>query len=120
MSKPASRKKTKKTLSQKEIDHYQELYQKWLKMVPKLEKAQKEWQKADKLLTPLKQFYFEGRWQDYFEAMKKDLKINTITSNGSYHIMEEDTLWDAFADQDELAWSWLRLALQILDPKNSP
>ena len=117
MAKPASR---KNTLSQKEIDHYQELYQKWLMILPKLEKGQKEWQKANKLLASLKQFYFKGRWRDYFEAMQKDLKINTITSDGSYHIMEEDTLWNAVADQDELAWSWLRLALQVLDPENSP
>ena len=42
------------------------------------------------------------------------LNVNLHTQ-GEYSVMSEDALWNAFADQQTLAWQRLRSAIAVLD-----
>ncbi|MFH4355225.1 MAG: DUF4298 domain-containing protein [Neisseriaceae bacterium] len=106
---------------QQKIDGLQRVYEEWLALVPKLETAQEDWFKAQTLIQELREFYLASpgadTWMEYQRAIEEGQTIDMTTASGSYHIMSQDTIWDAIAKQDELAWQWLRLALKTLDPK---
>lgn len=100
--------------AQARIDHIQQLYRKWTLLVPKLEAAEQDWQRGIEIMRELAQFYFEGEYTRFFEAIEDGLEVNLHTQ-GEYSVMSEDGLWDAFHEQNALAWQRLRSALVVLD-----
>lgn len=105
--------------AQQEIDDIQDIYEKWLETVSRLKAAQKDWQQAIILMKKMTDFYFKSqKWMHYHQAIsEKKLNITYKNQPGVYHIMGEDTIWNASIEQDNLAWQWLRLSLKILDPR---
>lgn len=104
---------------QQEIDKIQDIYEKWLETTARLKTVQKDWQQATVLMKKMTDFYFKNqKWMHYHQAInEKKLNITYKNKPGTYHIMDEDTIWDASIEQDNLAWQWLRLSLKVLDPK---
>ena len=82
---------------QSRLDHIQSCYRRWLELQPKLEAAQEEWRQA--------------------AAVETGLELDERTE-GEYRVLSEDALYNAFGEQYELAWQWMRLAMQSLDPAN--
>ena len=66
------------------------------------------------IMQKLAQFYFDGEYRQYHEALESGLNVNLHTQ-GEYSVMSEDALWNAFADQQTLAWQRLRSAIAVLD-----
>ena len=38
-----------------------------------------------------------------------------LTTQGEYSVLSEDALWDAYGDQQTLAWQWMRDCIETLD-----
>ena len=51
------------------------------------------------------------------QAVEDGLELDERTE-GEYRVLSEDALYNAFGEQYELAWQWMRLAMQSLDPAN--
>lgn len=100
--------------AQARIDHIQKLYREWTKLLPKLEAAHQDWLRGEAVMRELAQFYFEGEYSRYRQALEDGLDVNLHTE-GEYSIMSEDALWNAFTDQQSLAWQRLRSAVAVLD-----
>lgn len=100
--------------AQARIDAIQKRYREWIRLVPKLEAAQQDWQRGVEIMRELAQFYFEGEYLQYTQAMEEGLDINLHTE-GEYSVMSEDALWNAFHKQHTLAWQRLRSAIAVLD-----
>lgn len=100
--------------AQARIDAIQKRYREWTQLVPKLEAAQQDWQRGVEIMRELTQFYFEGEYLQYTQAMEEGLDINLHTE-GEYSVMSEDALWNAFHEQHTLAWQRLRSAIAVLD-----
>ncbi|OSI07176.1 Uncharacterised protein [Neisseria animaloris] len=100
--------------AQARIDHIQKLYREWTQLLPKLEAAHQDWLRGEAIMRELAQFYFEGEYMRYVQALEDGLDVNLHTQ-GEYSIMSEDALWNAFAEQQNLAWQRLRSAVAVLD-----
>ena len=100
--------------AQARIDHIQKLYREWTKLLPKLEAAHQDWLRGEAIMRKLAQFYFEGEYSRYHQALEDGLDVNLHTE-GEYSIMSEDALWNAFTEQQSLAWQRLRSAVAVLD-----
>ena len=102
--------------AQTRIDEIQQLYREWMQWLPKLEAAQSDWQHAAALMQKLSQFYFGGEYNRYYNALANGLDVD-LRTQGEYSVMSEDALWNAFGEQQTLAWQWLRAAVAALDPE---
>lgn len=100
--------------AQARIDEIQRLYREWTQLLPELEAARSRWQRGEALMRELAHFYFDGEYGRYRDALESGLALNLHTQ-GEYSVMSEDALWDAFGDQQRLAWQWLRSAVAVLD-----
>lgn len=104
---------------QNEIQHLQTLYREWLQLQDKLATANQDWKRSCEIMTTLKQFYFEGEYQTYYEAIAAGTDVD-LRTQGEYSIMGEDTLWDAFHQHQTQAWQRLRGAIAELEPQDTP
>lgn len=102
---------------QNHINQIQALYREWLQLNEKLNLAQQDWQRSTEIMQQLNDFYFNGAYRDYHEAIEQGAKID-LTTQGEYSIMSEDTLWNAFHEHQQMAWQRLRSAIAVLDPDN--
>lgn len=99
---------------QARIDHIQKRYREWIQLLPKLEAAHQDWLRGEAIMRELAQFYFDGEYNRYHQALEDGLDVHLHTQ-GEYSIMSEDALWNAFTDQQSLAWQRLRSAVAVLD-----
>ena len=102
--------------AQRRIDEIQSLYRQWLRLLPALQAAQRQWRQAEEIMAELDAFYA----RDYLplrDAAAGGLALSQ-TTEGEYGVLSEDALFDAFSDRHRLAWQWLRLATAALDPEN--
>ncbi|MDO5073976.1 MAG: DUF4298 domain-containing protein, partial [Neisseria animaloris] len=84
--------------AQARINHIQKLYREWTALFPKLEAAHQDWLRGEAIMRELAQFYFEGEYMRYVQALEDGLDVNLHTQ-GEYSIMSEDALWNAFTEQ---------------------
>ncbi|MFA9950427.1 DUF4298 domain-containing protein [Dentiradicibacter hellwigii] len=105
--------------AQTRIDEIQQLYREWMQWQPKLQAAQSDWQHAAAIMQKLAQFYFGGEYNRYYNALANGLDVD-LRTQGEYSVMSEDALWNAFGEQQTLAWQWLRAAVAALDPEAQP
>lgn len=102
---------------QKRVDEIQQLYKEWKKMHIELEASYHKWQKSTELMEQIKSFYFDGEFQMIYDNIENGLKINLATS-GEHSVMSQDTLWEAFHDQEVLLWKQLKLSVKALNKEN--
>lgn len=96
------------------INEIQQLYREWTQLTPKLEAARQDWQRGMEIMQKLAQFYFSGEFRQYYEALENGLNVD-LRTEGEYSVMGEDTLWNAFCEQQRFAWQRLRTAIAVLD-----
>ncbi len=102
--------------AQERIDRIQALYREWERLLPELEADQEQWQYAMQLMREMSDFY-DREYMPLHQAIESGLPVSLATE-GEYSIMSEDALWNAFQQQYDLAWGWLRAAIHELDPQN--
>lgn len=102
---------------QKRVDEIQQLYKEWKNLHTELEASYYKWQKSTELMKQMESFYFDGEFQEIYQKIESGLKIDFRTS-GEYSVMSQDTLWNAFHEQETLLWKQLKLAVKILDKEN--
>lgn len=100
--------------TQMRINEIQQLYREWTQLVPKFEAARQDWQRGMEIMQKLAQFYFSGEFRRYYEVIENGLSVDLHTE-GEYSVMGEDTLWNAFHEQQQFAWQRLRTAIAVLD-----
>ncbi|QLB19641.1 hypothetical protein A6B41_09380 [Mannheimia granulomatis] len=92
-----------------DIQKMQDLYNQWVELLPELEKGIEQWKKAAELLEPLSQFYSSPKWRELHDSFDEELD-----TKGNYSILSEDALWNALAEQHQLALEWLRLSTALI------
>lgn len=92
------------------IRRLESLYNEWAAMLPALEAAQAQWQAAQQKLQVLREYYFEGDWRADVEADE----AGRIPSTLARGILTEDTLYNAFIAERELALEWVQLGARAL------
>lgn len=97
-----------------QVQHIQDLYGQWVKLLPQLQAAQQEWRHAQHIIRTLSQYYDGGTYLQHMQAWE-DSEGVTFDTDGNYSVLSEDALWDAFDENRALAWQWLRMAIQVLD-----
>ena len=102
--------------AQARIDRIQALYREWERLLPELEVAQEQWQHAMQLMREMSDFY-DHEYMPLHQAIESGLPVS-LETEGEYSIMSEDALWNAFQQQYDLSWAWLRAATRELDPQN--
>ncbi|MDO4696077.1 MAG: DUF4298 domain-containing protein [Neisseria sp.] len=105
--------------AQRRVDEIQAVYREWLALQPKLERAEQDWRRSIELMAEMEAFYFgeAESSSDYsllHEAEEQGLALDW-TTEGEYSVLSEDALWNAFHEQQTLAWRRLRSALAVLD-----
>ncbi|MDO4777487.1 MAG: DUF4298 domain-containing protein [Cardiobacteriaceae bacterium] len=100
--------------AQARIHEIQQLYREWTQLLPKLEAAKADWQRGIEIMQKLAHFYFEGEYLQYHQAIEEGLPVD-LRTEGEYSVMSEDAIWNAFHEQDALAWQRLRSAIAVLD-----
>ena len=100
--------------AQARINEAQQLYREWTQLLPRLQATQQEWQRGTAIMHALSQFYFDGEFGDYHDALENGLELDLHT-DGEYSVLSEDALWNAFHEQQQLAWQHLRSAVAVLD-----
>lgn len=58
--------------------------------------------------------FYEREYGELYQAIEDGLPV-CLHTEGEYSVMSEDALWDALGEQYDLAWSWLRAAINVLD-----
>ena len=86
--------------AQTRLNEVQALYREWLALLPQLEAAQTEWQRAAALIAQLDDFYAH-EYLPLHDAVAGGLALDERTALG---------------DANRLAWGWMRLAMAALDP----
>ena len=99
--------------AQRRIDEIQSLYRQWLRLLPALQAAQRQWRQASGLMRQLEDFY-EQEYGPLNQAIAAGLPVD-LRTEGEYSVMSEDALYDAFGERQNLAWAWMRLAMKDLD-----
>lgn len=107
-------KSTETVQIEQHIQKIQGLYREWLAVQERLEQAKKDLQQSQELMIELEQFYFEGKYRDYMDALDNGLQVD-LTTQGEYSVMSEDALWNAFHEQQQMLWWYLRFAAKHLD-----
>ena len=100
--------------AQARLNEVQALYREWLVLLPRLEAAQAEWQRAAALIAQLDAFYAQ-EYLPLCDAVAGGLVLDERTE-GEYRVLSEDAIFDALGDANRLAWGWMRLAMASLDP----
>ncbi|WP_066802199.1 DUF4298 domain-containing protein [Moraxella oblonga] len=100
--------------TQTRINEIQAIYKEWLTVHEKLQIAKQDLQKSVALMKTLQDFYFNGEWRDIYEKIENGEQFD-LTTAGEYSVMSEDTLWNAFTEQESLLWEQLRFAVKHLD-----
>ncbi|MDO4877904.1 MAG: DUF4298 domain-containing protein [Neisseria sp.] len=100
--------------AQARINEIQTLYREWLALLPQLQAAQAQWRRSEQLMRQMIEFYENGEYGRYFQAVSDGLPLTTETQ-GEYSILSEDALYDAFGEHRNLAIAWLKLAVRVLD-----
>ena len=100
--------------AQARLNEVQALYREWLALLPRLEAAQAEWQRAAALIAQLDAFYAQ-EYLPLCDAVAGGLALDERTE-GEYRVLSEDAIFDALGDASRLAWGWMRLAMASLDP----
>lgn len=100
--------------AQNRINEVQETYREWLTLYEKLEQAHQDFIKSSQLMQKMEQFYFGGEYQEISNQMENGLQLD-LTTAGEYSVMSEDTLWNAFHDQQSLLWKQLKFTVKDLD-----
>ena len=100
--------------TQQRLDEIQALYREWTQLLPKLEAARQDWQRGDAIMRELAAFYFGGEYRACLEAEEQGWQPD-LTTQGEYSVLSEDALWDAYGDQQTLAWQWMRDCIETLD-----
>lgn len=101
-------------ITQNRINEIQEKYREWKELHQKLTESLKYWQKSAELMKDLEKFYFSGEYQNIYEQIENGAEFD-LKTKGEYSIMSEDTLWNAFHEQQSLLWKQLRFAVEQLD-----
>lgn len=104
--------------TQQRLDEIQALYREWTLLLPKLEAARQDWQRGDTIMRELATFYFGGEYHACLEAEEQGWQPD-LTTQGEYSVLSEDALWDAYGDQQTLAWQWMRDCIETLDRDHS-
>lgn len=99
---------------QDRINQAQGLYREWTQLLPRLHAAQADWQRGADIMRALAHFYFEGDYMRCHEALEAGAPLR-LQTQGEHSVMAEDTLWNAFHEQQTLAWQRLRAAIDVLD-----
>lgn len=99
--------------AQRRIDEIQSLYRQWLRLLPALQAAQRQWRQASGLMRQLEDFY-EQEYGPLNQAISAGLPVD-LRTEGEYSVMSEDALYDAFGERQNLAWAWMRLVMKDLD-----
>lgn len=86
------------------------LYEEWALLLPRMQAAQDEWRRARAKLDILRRYYFDGQWRHDFDADSQ----GRIPPDMPRGILCEDTLYDAFIAERELALDWLQLAADAI------
>lgn len=102
---------------QNDIQHLQQRYRECLQLQQKLQAAQQDWQRLNDIMRELNVFYFNGKYQQYHQAIEEGAAVD-LRTDGEYSIMSEDALWNAFHEHQQIAWAQMRLAMSVLDPDN--
>ncbi|MDO4637251.1 MAG: DUF4298 domain-containing protein [Lautropia sp.] len=92
------------------IQRLEALYNEWAELLPGLQLAQQQWQQARERLQVLRQYYFEGEWRSDFAADE----AGRIPDGVRRGILTEDTLYNAFIAERELALTWVQLGAAAL------
>lgn len=103
--------------AQNRINEVQETYREWLSVYEKLQQAHQDFIKSNELMEKMEKFYFGGEYREIFEKIENGEKLD-LTTKGEYSIMSEDTLWNAFQDQQTLLWKLLKFAVKELDKEH--
>ncbi|MFA9486014.1 DUF4298 domain-containing protein [Moraxella haemolytica] len=103
--------------TQNRINEIQAIYKEWLTVFERLQTAKQDLAKSAELMSQLEDFYFDGQWREIYEAIENGENFD-LTTDGEYSVMSEDTLWNAFNDQQDLLWDNLRFAVKHLDKKD--
>lgn len=104
--------------AQARLNEVQALYREWQALLPQLEAAQAEWQRAAALIAQLDAFYAQ-EYLPLCDAVAGGLPLDERTE-GEYRVLSEDAIFDALGDANRLAWGWMRLAMASLDPVQTP
>ena len=59
--------------AQARINEVQQLYREWTQLFPRLQAAQQEWQRGAEIMHALSQFYFDGEFGRYHDALENGL-----------------------------------------------
>ena len=78
--------------------------------LPRLQAAQREWRTAHARLQELHHYYFNGEWRRDYEADE----AGRLPEDMPRGILCEDTLYNAFIAERELALEWVQLGAQAL------
>lgn len=100
---------------QNKINEIQTLYREWLQLQDKLQAAQQDWLRSHEIIQQLSDFYFNGTYADYFQAIEDGAEVD-LRTQGEYSVMSEDTLWNTFHEHQHMAWQRLHTAVAVLDP----
>lgn len=104
--------------TQERINEVQALYREWTQLLPKLEAARQDWQRGEALMRQMAKFYFDGEYRQAIDAAEQGWKPD-LSTQGEYSILSEDALWNAFHEQQSLAWQWMRDCIETLDRDGS-
>lgn len=100
--------------TQERINEIQTLYREWTELLPRLTAARQDWQRGEMIMRELAAFYFDGEYRECLEAEEHGWQPD-LTTKGEYSILSEDALWNAYSDQQTLAWQWMRDCMETLD-----
>lgn len=103
-----------KSSSQQRIDEVQAIYREWVALQPKLEQAQKDWQKSVQLMAQLEVFYLQGEYREIHDKLDNGENLD-LTTEGEYSVMSEDAIWNAMYEHQQQLWQLLRFAVEHLD-----
>ena len=92
------------------IRRLEALYEEWAEALPRMEAAQREWRTAHARLQELHHYYFNGEWRRDYEADE----AGRLPEDMPRGILCEDTLYNAFIAERELALEWVQLGAQAL------
>lgn len=92
------------------IRRLEALYEEWAEVLPRLQAAQREWRTAHARLQELHHYYFNGEWRRDYEADE----AGRLPEDMPRGILCEDTLYNAFIAERELALEWVQLGAQAM------
>lgn len=103
----------RRPLPETELARIRELearYNAWQAMLPALQAAQVQWREARALLAELQHYYHGGQWMQDVQADEQ----GRIPADMPRGILAEDTLWNAFHQEWQLAVEWVQLGAEAL------